>query len=157
MKPQKIDMTGKRIGSLVVLHEEPAPERDWRKRIWWMCLCDCGNKKTILGSSLRRGHYKSCGCRRYDFAKGEKHGNWRGKKWIHRGYVYFSLESNGKQVLEHRHIMELHLGRELLKEEYIHHKNGIKTEQTSAETSAGMCKICTHYRFRTVSEYATFL
>lgn len=28
----------------------------------WLCLCDCGQKKTVYSSSLRRGHTKSCGC-----------------------------------------------------------------------------------------------
>lgn len=28
----------------------------------WLCRCDCGNEKVILGSSLVTGHTKSCGC-----------------------------------------------------------------------------------------------
>lgn len=28
----------------------------------WLCRCDCGNEKTVAGTSLRFGHSKSCGC-----------------------------------------------------------------------------------------------
>ena len=54
-----IDMTGKRFGRLVVLERE-FKERD--KRVYWRCLCDCGNEKAVRGSDLRNGHTQSCGC-----------------------------------------------------------------------------------------------
>lgn len=30
--------------------------------IFWLCKCDCGEKKAIKGNALRRGIIKSCGC-----------------------------------------------------------------------------------------------
>ncbi len=39
---------------------------------------------------------------------------------------YRSLMINKKRILEHTHIMEIHLGRKLFKNENIHHKNGVR-------------------------------
>lgn len=46
------------------------------------------------------------------------------KNWA--GYRLICI--NGKQVREHRHIMQLHLGRKLLKTEEVHHLNGNKLD-----------------------------
>jgi hypothetical protein len=52
------DLTGQRFGRLVaVAYSKPSK---------WICLCDCGNKATVLSSLLRKGATKSCGCLRRD-------------------------------------------------------------------------------------------
>lgn len=33
-----------------------------KKKAFWNCLCDCGNKTMVKGSSLISGKSKSCGC-----------------------------------------------------------------------------------------------
>lgn len=48
-------------------------------------------------------------------------------RWVNNdGYVLIRLR--GKSVLEHRHIMEGILGRPMLPEETVHHKNGVRTD-----------------------------
>lgn len=67
-RPKKkfVDIAGKRFGRLIAINISPndpgvAPNgklRPWR----WVCKCDCGREKEIIGRSLWRGLTKSCGC-----------------------------------------------------------------------------------------------
>ena len=47
---------------------------------FYMCYCDCGNKKDISLNSLLRGYTKSCGCLRKELGKKFRgsHNNWKG-------------------------------------------------------------------------------
>lgn len=54
-----IDLTGRRFGRLIVI--ERAPHKTGKKP-FWLCRCDCGNEKVIMGRSLIAGVSKSCGC-----------------------------------------------------------------------------------------------
>lgn len=59
MRNMMNDLTGQRFGKLVVI------ERDWSKNhVYWICECDCGNRKSIKGTSLTRKKEpsRSCGC-----------------------------------------------------------------------------------------------
>ena len=56
---EKIDLTGKRFGRLLVI-EEISEMR--RKKVLWFCKCDCGNTTRSSSANLRRGLSTSCGC-----------------------------------------------------------------------------------------------
>lgn len=55
----RINLTGQKIGRLFVLGV--APKEGAHKQLRWLCRCDCGRFKTIVGYSLRH-QTRSCGC-----------------------------------------------------------------------------------------------
>lgn len=63
MTTRLIDMTGQRVGSLVVLRlsEDRITPSGQRKKMW-ACLCDCGTETVVVAQNLRRGTSTSCGC-----------------------------------------------------------------------------------------------
>lgn len=58
---QVIDLTGKRFGRLRVIQRDKYIRP---KTVKWICQCDCGKVKSILGSSLKQKQTISCGCYR---------------------------------------------------------------------------------------------
>lgn len=55
----KNSLLGKRFGKLLVLKKGKI---DNNGHAYWICQCDCGNKKEINGSNLISGYTQSCGC-----------------------------------------------------------------------------------------------
>jgi hypothetical protein len=51
-----IDLTGQRFGKLLVISQA----KNRGKKIQWNCICDCGGKKAICSSHLRKGEVKRC-------------------------------------------------------------------------------------------------
>jgi hypothetical protein len=56
-----IDLTGQRFRRLVAVNAR-AERRFGRSQIFWLCRCDCGNEKWVLGENLRAHRTLSCGC-----------------------------------------------------------------------------------------------
>jgi hypothetical protein len=54
-----VDLAGKSFGRLVVIGRNGS---DRRKQALWLCQCQCGKERTILGASLRNNRTTSCGC-----------------------------------------------------------------------------------------------
>ena len=138
------------------------------------CHCGCGEEfeeKNIYGGKRRfvYGHHLRLriGNKNPNFRKiKELNPNWKGGKTYDRnGYVYVFYPEhpfcNSKgYIMEHRFIMEGHLGRYLTKEEKIHHINGDKkdnkiqnlmlfpnhskhlTYERTKDMSNRFCKIC---------------
>ena len=57
----RVQLVGRRFGRLSVTGFS---HYGLRRRTYWECLCDCGGRKVVSGSSLLRGTCKSCGCLR---------------------------------------------------------------------------------------------
>lgn len=53
------NLTGLRFGRLVVQYLDHYNDRHVP---YWKCLCDCGKTHIVCGTSLTRGHTRSCGC-----------------------------------------------------------------------------------------------
>lgn len=56
--PKIIDLTGLRFAELTV---ERMADVKIKSRPAWVCLCDCGERKTVAGESLKAGEVKCCG------------------------------------------------------------------------------------------------
>ena len=66
-------LIGEKFGRLTVLEYSHA---NTHREPFWVCRCDCGTIKTVIGASLKNGHTQSCGCFRREEAikRATKHG-----------------------------------------------------------------------------------
>ena len=134
-----IDMTGKKVGRLTVIGQ--SEKRTKMGHVYWVCRCDCGAEKSIIGGNLRKKHTLSCGCYQRERAKeeglkriGAKSPRWKGGRSKDRhGYIWIQdtthpNSNKGGRVAEHVVVMGESLGRPLLNNEEVHHINGIKDD-----------------------------
>ena len=61
-----VDLAGQKFGRLTVIKRV---KNNKNGKIQWLCKCDCGNEKIIVGNSLKSGLIKSCGCLRSESSK----------------------------------------------------------------------------------------
>ena len=57
------DLTGQKFGKLTVVSRG---ENNSSGMLQWVCRCDCGEQRVVLGSNLKKRHTQSCGCMRGD-------------------------------------------------------------------------------------------
>src|SRR6266508_4204405 len=105
-----IDLTGKRFGRWQVIERGPTV----KTQISWLCKCECGIDKFVVGYSLRHGTSQSCGCLTIEKCierSGSNSPSWKGGRQITSdGYVRIGIKC-GKTELEHRLVMANYLGR----------------------------------------------
>jgi len=56
------DITGQKFNYLTVIKQVPKPTNLKCNHTFWLCRCDCGNKKVVDQRALKSGNTKSCGC-----------------------------------------------------------------------------------------------
>jgi hypothetical protein len=59
MRTRIVDKTGLKYGRLTVIERAG---KNKHKHTLWRCGCECGNTCIVIGSHLRTGNTKSCGC-----------------------------------------------------------------------------------------------
>ena len=58
-----IDLTGQKFGRLTVIKRGKNTKYN---KATFLCKCDCGNTKVVIGSSLTNGRTTSCGCKQVE-------------------------------------------------------------------------------------------
>lgn len=58
------DLSNKVFGNWKVIEQVDVPMHitSDRKKSYWHCICKCGYESIVLGTKLRCGRSKSCGC-----------------------------------------------------------------------------------------------
>src|SRR5262249_60705733 len=100
-----IDLSGQRFGgwTAVAVH----PERFRRcsvPYVLWLCRCDCGTERLVLGNNLRRGMSTNCGCIRREKLKkrSTKHGmRWTRVYWIWCAMLQRCFNPNDKRYADY--------------------------------------------------------
>jgi len=88
--PKRLCLVGQRFGYLTVV-EDAGNHKQGHSQ--WLCQCDCGNGVVVVGSSLKNGHTKSCGCLYRPNLIGRKfgrllvidnagHNRWKAAQWL---------------------------------------------------------------------------
>lgn len=121
------DLTGTRFGKLTAICREGS---DNFGNARWRCLCDCGKTSTPTSVRLVSGKTKSCGCIAYN--RGSSAVSWKnGKTLTPDGYVRIRDSVTGKVLgMEHVVVMTSIIGRPLFPGESVHHRNGIRSDNT---------------------------
>lgn len=69
------DLTGQKFNRLTVVRQaDYIVQGNGRKRVAWLCECDCGNVCVVSADLLKNGRTASCGC-----AKAERNKQYFGK------------------------------------------------------------------------------
>lgn len=107
--PAFIDLTGLKFERWLVVKET----RKKQNHTYWLCMCDCGNEREVVGQHLRNGKSKSCGCfhkeitreihKTHGMSKNDTYGIWKGMKArckSKNSMSYASYGANGITVCE---------------------------------------------------------
>jgi hypothetical protein len=122
----------------------------------------CGNPFTVKGFTARStsGGRKNSGifcstiCRyQYMTGKNNHRYNKRGNGWKD-GYGYISYNVDGKRIKRCRHVMEQILGRKLFSTESVHHKNGIRSDDSPKNLELWTSNHPTGVRVSDLNEWA---
>jgi len=109
-----LDRTGMRYGRLKVISQQG---KEKRGKYLWLCKCDCGNKKIVVGDNLSSGKSKSCGCLKEEFLakKGNQFGLYKDRELAMLRVQYSHLKRRHTQNKMRGDIMDFENFRKLSK------------------------------------------
>jgi hypothetical protein len=82
-----IDLTEQQFGRLTVV----SINREHKSyKVFWNCLCSCGNTTIVPTSNLKNGHSSSCGCKTIEVSKTHGHSG----KYISKTYKVWQTLKN---------------------------------------------------------------
>jgi hypothetical protein len=86
------DLTGKRFNKLTVVGKVGTNKY---RHILWECQCSCGNTTKTIGTSLKSGKTKSCGCIKHEYKPTHttKHGKFGTKIYRTWGGIKYRCEN----------------------------------------------------------------
>ena len=95
--PKFKDRTGDRYGRLKVISHKG---RDHRGKHLWLCKCDCGNEKVVVGDNLSSGKSNSCGCLKAEFLarKGNQYGLYEDREMALLKVQYSHLKRRNRKL-----------------------------------------------------------
>ena len=97
MPKKRLDIVGQKFGRAIV---QKFSHINTKRQSCWVCLCDCGVTKIIIGSDLVRGVTSSCGCYKREVSRESaiKSGPKRIKNMTGRicGYLTITRRTNKK-------------------------------------------------------------
>lgn len=59
---KRLELTGQKFHRLTVLSLSEKQKQSKKRKTTWLCRCDCGKETNVVGSKLKNGHTRSCGC-----------------------------------------------------------------------------------------------
>lgn len=104
----------------------------WKQRIKKICV-ECGNEYGVIASRYKNSKYCDKVCQNNHYKKRfalDKNPMWKGGRRLRPdGYIEVKTANKKRPYqLEHRYVMEKHIGRELSFWEDVHHINGKKDD-----------------------------
>lgn len=90
IKKDKFNLINKKFNKLTVIKFDGSRNN----RRYWMCQCECGNKKSVSRDHLIQGQLKSCGCLAHRTGKNNPH--WTGYGHI-SGRLWSKIKHCAKQ------------------------------------------------------------
>lgn len=57
-----VNLSGKSFGKLTVIQRGKTVKRSKGTIVYWLCVCECGNRAEVVGGDLKSGRTLSCGC-----------------------------------------------------------------------------------------------